>query len=490
MAKEIRSIKFYLDESVNAVKKDKILRFLKECQEIENKLLQHYWNNFNELLKSDSWITFYKNRHMITEPRLKFNHYMQVLHMVYMELTSIQTKITKRIHFRFEDKDKQRTYNYCSKFCFKWLDLEKYTKKQLKEYKKIDSNYYEFIKNISILIQDTEKYNQLKQEVENKFYEIKCTFKQPIKKEFQIHCNTAHTVTINKSNYYQWIFTIDNNTIVGGTERKPVYDTMIIPIKYSDYHRKILKDKELRNTFNLKINKYNRIEIIGAYEIETNNKEPNPTTNKVGIDIGLKKLIVCSDGEIVDQNPIIIKKLERLLKTQANRQTLEKHLQKKYNDENFKLSDKNYINKQIKLSTFIRLDNRSRVKLFLNGRENDLIVMEDLDIGYSKTHSRETNYKLKRLGIQNIKNDMIKYCKKDSIKVALINPAFTSQQCSKCGYIDKENRKTQETFCCVKCGYEANADYNASVNISNRYGDSRIKLDTPYWRVKEILQGQ
>jgi putative transposase len=41
----------------------------------------------------------------------------------------------------------------------------------------------------------------------------------------------------------------------------------------------------------------------------------------------------------------------------------------------------------------------------------------------------------------------------------------TSRKCSVCGYTDAENRKTQAVFACVQCGFSANADWNASINI-------------------------
>ena len=46
-----------------------------------------------------------------------------------------------------------------------------------------------------------------------------------------------------------------------------------------------------------------------------------------------------------------------------------------------------------------------------------------------------------------------------------INPRYTSQTCSQCQHIAKENRQTQAKFECVKCGYIANADFNAARNI-------------------------
>lgn len=52
------------------------------------------------------------------------------------------------------------------------------------------------------------------------------------------------------------------------------------------------------------------------------------------------------------------------------------------------------------------------------------------------------------------------------IDVRYINPKYTSQMCSKCGYIDSSNRPEQKSFICGKCGFKENADYNASQNIS------------------------
>ncbi|HDO9123691.1 TPA: transposase [Clostridioides difficile] len=63
--------------------------------------------------------------------------------------------------------------------------------------------------------------------------------------------------------------------------------------------------------------------------------------------------------------------------------------------------------------------------------------------------------------------EMIKYkADRVGIKVKHVNPAYTSQTCSECGHVDKENRETQAKFKCLECGFEANADYNAARNIA------------------------
>jgi IS605 OrfB family transposase len=54
------------------------------------------------------------------------------------------------------------------------------------------------------------------------------------------------------------------------------------------------------------------------------------------------------------------------------------------------------------------------------------------------------------------------------IPVVLVDPKHTSQECSACGHISRSNRRTQALFSCRACGFEANADFNAALNIRSR----------------------
>ena len=49
-----------------------------------------------------------------------------------------------------------------------------------------------------------------------------------------------------------------------------------------------------------------------------------------------------------------------------------------------------------------------------------------------------------------------------------MNPAYTSQECSGCGVVDKESRKTRSLFECVACGLRLHADVNAARVILGR----------------------
>ncbi|RQG97656.1 RNA-guided endonuclease InsQ/TnpB family protein [Natrarchaeobius chitinivorans] len=54
------------------------------------------------------------------------------------------------------------------------------------------------------------------------------------------------------------------------------------------------------------------------------------------------------------------------------------------------------------------------------------------------------------------------------IRTKQVDPAYTSQRCSKCGTTLRENRTSQADFCCLKCGYEVHADYNAAKNVATK----------------------
>jgi putative transposase len=60
--------------------------------------------------------------------------------------------------------------------------------------------------------------------------------------------------------------------------------------------------------------------------------------------------------------------------------------------------------------------------------------------------------------------------------VVTVPPHHTSTICNECGYQDKNNRKDQSNFRCLNCGAELNADYNAALNIKQRFLDGDYKI--------------
>lgn len=70
--------------------------------------------------------------------------------------------------------------------------------------------------------------------------------------------------------------------------------------------------------------------------------------------------------------------------------------------------------------------------------------------------------------------------------VVKVNPKNSSQECSQCGHIHKDNRKTQSRFICLSCGYQDNADSNANKVLKKR--GIELVLSEEYQGKKESVK--
>ncbi|MBI5379505.1 MAG: transposase [Nitrospirae bacterium] len=67
-----------------------------------------------------------------------------------------------------------------------------------------------------------------------------------------------------------------------------------------------------------------------------------------------------------------------------------------------------------------------------------------------------------------------------------VQPAYSSQQCSRCGFTGPMNRRSQAEFRCLWCGDLANADENAASNLAERFSDEELKA-LPFREVETVL---
>jgi IS605 OrfB family transposase len=58
--------------------------------------------------------------------------------------------------------------------------------------------------------------------------------------------------------------------------------------------------------------------------------------------------------------------------------------------------------------------------------------------------------------------------KQAGVAFVAVDPAYTSQKCHACGWVDQRNRRSQAAFECGRCGFVGHADHNAAINIATR----------------------
>ncbi|HKH53024.1 MAG TPA: transposase [Mycobacterium sp.] len=66
------------------------------------------------------------------------------------------------------------------------------------------------------------------------------------------------------------------------------------------------------------------------------------------------------------------------------------------------------------------------------------------------------------------------------VPLVQVDPAYTSQRCTHCGYIDRRNRTSQAEFVCRDCGFTAeHADILGADNIALRAADTWAQSTAP-----------
>jgi IS605 OrfB family transposase len=213
--------------------------------------------------------------------------------------------------------------------------------------------------------------------------------------------------------------------------------TIKVPLKY---HKHSLKFQTWNRKNTIRLSKINN----NFYATLFYEKEETPIKligNSIGVDCGYKKLLVLSDGQIIGKS----------LENQYI-----KISKKKQNSKNFNQT----------LIERDKLINQELNKIDLS-QINHLVIEDLKNIKFKSKLKKEVNNKLQRWTYPKVLNKLERLCEENGIQLTKVNPAYTSQTCSGCGTLDKNSRKG-ETFNCVSCNLEIDADFNASINILHK----------------------
>lgn len=180
----------------------------------------------------------------------------------------------------------------------------------------------------------------------------------------------------------------------------------------------------------------------------------------VGIDRGIKKAIVTSEGgEITNATTRAVRRRyahnRRTLQTKGTR-SAKRRLKAMAGRE----------------ARFVSDFNHRASKVLASDVSVSVYVLEDLTSINAKKRKGKTNKKM-RTWLSNWSFGQFEFylrykCSAVGIAVASVSPTYTSQQCNACGKIDRRNRKGAR-FDCVVCCHSADADHNAAKNIRDRY---------------------
>ena len=204
-----------------------------------------------------------------------------------------------------------------------------------------------------------------------------------------------------------------------------------------------------------------------------------PQGAPVGLDLGVVNVLADSDG-VLKENPrlreALQKRLARAQRVMARRKP--KRGQKPSN---------NYRKAAKRVAKLYQKIRRQRADLLHNlsydyAKNHGTVVIEDLRVSNmtkSAKGSKESpgrnvrakaglNRSILGVGWFEFRRQLGYKCEREGSTLLVVNPQYTSQECSVCGVVDINNRQTQAAFVCQHCGAEKHADTNAAINILNR----------------------
>ena len=193
--------------------------------------------------------------------------------------------------------------------------------------------------------------------------------------------------------------------------------------------------------------------IVEDYEFP---KLPN-TGEAVGIDVGVEKLLVTSDGEYLPN----LRPYEKALKKVRR---LHKELSRK------RYLSRNWFKAKMKLArAYEHLADLRRDLYMKLGRyfaeHYDVVVMEDINakqlIGRA---SRGLRRSLQDAAFGMMRTVIRYQVEKYGKGFILVDPRNSSKTCAKCGYVKDDLTLSDRVFECPVCGWRADRDYNSALN--------------------------
>ena len=192
---------------------------------------------------------------------------------------------------------------------------------------------------------------------------------------------------------------------------------------------------------------------------------------EIGIDVGISKFAALSDGTFVE--PINAFRTHEQQLTKAQRLLS----RKKRFSSNWK-KQKRIISRIHNRIANIRRDFLHKISTTISDSQA-IVYVEDLKVSSMSRSAKGTTEKPgKNVKAKSGLNKSIldqgwgMFRQMLSYKLAwrggeliAVPAVYTSQRCSRCDHVAKENRKSQSSFKCIQCGHEANADTNAAMNI-------------------------
>lgn len=212
--------------------------------------------------------------------------------------------------------------------------------------------------------------------------------------------------------------------------------------------------------------------------IEVNDNTTLPLNEGIGIDLGIKDLAICSDGNTYKN----INKTQTVKKLEKKKRRLQRSISRKYEENkkgasycktsNIIKSEKELLKLNHRL-TNIRQNYLHQTSAKIVKREPSFICIEDLNVS-GMMKNKHLSKAVQQQGFYEFRRQIEYKTMWNNIPVVIADRFFPSSKlCSCCGSIKKDLKLSDRIYKC-ECGNIIDRDYQAALNLK-QYGENVLK---------------
>jgi putative transposase len=229
-----------------------------------------------------------------------------------------------------------------------------------------------------------------------------------------------------------------------------------MPVQSNQYFQSIAGDR--KNFCQVNLNDKNELSMSFIKDVPDQKESYIAETDKICVDIGLVTAMATDKGDLFGRDFMdrLLYYDNRITALAANRQR-----------QGLPVRSARYARRVSELRDYLKNEINRLLNRIVEIYHPVEIVVEKLDFRNQQL-SKRMNRLLSRFGKSCIVAKLAALQEEFGIITSYQNPAYTSQQCSVCGYVDKNNRKSQSVFQCKFCHSILHADVNAPRNLRKR----------------------
>ena len=212
--------------------------------------------------------------------------------------------------------------------------------------------------------------------------------------------------------------------------------------------------------------------------IEVNDNTTLPSNEGIGIDLGIKDLAICSDGNTYKN----INKTQTVKKLEKKKRRLQRSISRNYEENkkgasycktsNIIKSEKELLKLNHRL-TNIRQNYLHQTSAKIVKREPSFICIEDLNVS-GMMKNKHLSKAVQQQGFYEFRRQIEYKTMWNNIPVVIADRFFPSSKlCSCCGSIKKDLKLSDRIYKC-ECGNIIDRDYQAALNLK-QYGENVLK---------------